>query len=449
VIRSDSVFSSKQIQNLANPILKIHQSFFYLLVILILLFLSCSPTKRFTEKEEGTVKTEKDITPSETSTENVVETKLDFSVIRVSMQGLISAESLILESPANLSDEETNIAIIEDGSKITCTNNSGEITLDVNGEEFVGEKFFLTSANGDGIVKLDGKRYRGTIQFSSSGTSIDIINIVNLEEYVRGVIAKEMPLGKNEENLEALKALAVCVRTYAIQKMKDGKLCFDIYADTRDQVYGGVDAEQPISNKAADETRDMILKYDDEFATVFYHSTCGGYTASAQNVFTSEEIPYLVSVQDGSGPNCIISPRFEWEETYTRDKIIERLKNYSLLDNKYYILEDVSVLSRFSSGRVYELEIVVEDENGEEKIIALLGNEIRSVLRTANNKSILWSTLFDVELSSNEVIISGKGFGHGVGMCQWGAISLSQNGWDYEQILELYYPGTEIGSLND
>jgi len=112
-------------------------------------------------------------------------------------------------------------------------------------------------------------------------------------------------------------------------------------------------------------------------------------------------------------------------------------------------LEDISVLSRFSSGRVHELEIEVVDENNEEIIIAILGNEIRSVLRTANNKSILWSTMFDVELNSDEVILLGKGFGHGVGMCQWGAISLSQNGWEYNKILELYYPGTEMGSIND
>ena len=449
MIRSDSFFSSKKNQNLANPILKIHQSIFYLLVILILLFLSCSPTKRFTEKEGGTVKTEKDITPSETSTENVAETKLDFSVIRVSMQGVIDSDIILLESQVSLFDEQKKLAMLESGSYINCFNKSSQVGIITDEGDFTANKFLLRPTNTTGVTELNGKRYRGEIQISVSGSSIDIINVLNLEDYVKGVLSKEMPLGKNEENLEALKALAVCVRTYAIQKMNDGKLYFDIFADTRDQVYGGVDAEQPVSNKAADETRDMILKYDDEFATVFYHSTCGGYTASAQNVFTSEEIPYLVSVQDGSGPNCIISPRFEWEETYTREKIIERLKNYSLLDNKYYILEDISVLSRFSSGRVNELEIVVEDENGEEKIIALLGNEIRSVLRTANNKSILWSTLFDLELNSYEVFISGKGFGHGVGMCQWGAINLSQNGWDYDQILELYYPGTEIRSLND
>jgi stage II sporulation protein D len=449
VIRSNSNSSSKSIHILAKPILKIQQSIFYLLVVLILFFLSCSPAKRFSEKETETVNTATDGTPTETSSADVVESNLDFSEIRVSMQGVISSDIISLESSASLFDEQTKLTSLESNCYINCFNRSNRVGIVTDRGEFIANKFILRPPDNEGVIDLNGKRYRGEIQISISGSSIDIINVLTIEDYVKGVLSKEMPLGKNEENLEALKALAVCVRSYAIKKMKDGKLYFDIYADTRDQVYGGVDAEHPVSNKAADETRNLILKYDNKIATVFYHSTCGGYTASAQNVFTSKEIPYLVSVKDGSGPNCRISPRYEWEETYTREKIIERLKKFSLLDNKNYTLEDISVLSRFSSGRVHELEIEVVNDYDEEKIIALLGNEIRSVVRTADNKSILWSTMFDVELNPDEVILLGKGFGHGVGMCQWGAISLSQNGWDYNEILELYYPETEIGTLND
>jgi len=267
VIRSKSVNSSKQIHNLANRILKIHQSLFYLLVLLILFFLSCSPTKRFTEK---------DVTPPETLTESVVESKLDFSVIRVSMQGVISSDIISLESSASLFDEQMKLTSLESNSYINCFNRTSQVGIVTENGEFIANKFILRPTETNGVIKLNGKRYRGEIQISVSGSSIDIINVLNLEDYVKGVLSKEMPLGKNEENLEALKALAVCVRTYAIKKMQSGKLYFDIYADTRDQVYGGVDAEQPISNKAAEETENLILKYDDNLATVFYHSTCGG-----------------------------------------------------------------------------------------------------------------------------------------------------------------------------
>jgi len=95
------------------------------------------------------------------------------------------------------------------------------------------------------------------------------------------------------------------------------------------------------------------------------------------------------------------------------------------------------------------LEITVVSESEEKKSIIIKGNEIRRILRTADGKNILWSTLFDLSLSSNNIELFGKGFGHGVGLCQWGSIALSRKGWKYEDILYHYYPGTETGNLND
>ena len=98
----------------------------------------------------------------------------------------------------------------------------------------------------------------------------------------------------------------------------------------------------------------------------------------------------------------------------------------------------------------YDIDKYIEvelDINTELKKEAL--DEIRSIIRNANGKSILWSTMFDVDLNSNSVLLSGKGFGHGVGLCQWGAISLSRNGWNYSEILDHYYPGISIESVND
>lgn len=419
-----------------------------ILVLIILFFLSCSPTKRFTEKEEKPNKTETTEEVSKPEEYNL-NREFKFNEIRVSMKGLVNSETLLIESPIYLFNENKKIALIESGKEMNCFNDFGRIRLEIDEEDFNGKIFFLSSANSEDIVKVEGKSYRGKIQILASNSSIEIVNILSLEDYVKGVLPKEMPLGKNDQNLEALKALAVCIRTYAIQKIKDGKLFFDIYADTRDQVYGGVDAERAVSNQAVEETKNLIVKYLGAPATVFYHSTCGGYTESSNNVFTKEEIPYLISVKDGSGPNCKISPRFQWEETYTRELIINRLNNFSLLDNKNYTLEDITITSRYNSGRVNELEIEVVDENQKEKVIRIKGNEIRSVLRTANNKNILWSTMFDLFVNSSYVTISGNGFGHGVGLCQWGAIALSQNGYNYNEILEFYYPGTETGNTYD
>jgi len=416
---------------------------------MVLFLLSCSPTKRFTEEEEKTDKTEKKDESTKNTNEEESKDEFNFTEIRVLMQGIIPSESLLLESAVYLFNDDSKLALIKAGNTINCFNDDGKIRLEINDQKFIGEKFYLTSTDSDPIIKLNGKRYRGKIQISSSSSSIDIINVLNLEDYVKGVLAKEMPVGKNGENFEALKALAICIRTYAIQKMKDGKLYFDIYADTRDQVYGGVNAESSNSNQAVEETNNLVLQYGEKIATVFYHSTCGGYTESSSNVFTNEHIPYLISVKDGNEPNCIISPRFQWEEIYSRELFVSRLRNSSLLDSQNYSLEDISVLSRFHSGRVDELEIKLHSNDEVEKIIIIRGNEIRSIIRNADGKSILWSTMFDVSLKSNSVVLSGKGFGHGVGLCQWGAISLSRKAWNFTEILDHYYPGTSIEKIND
>ena len=422
------------------------KSLLFFLISIILFMLSCAPAKRFPESKEDDEKIEK---VEKIEKEEMPETELGTAEVRVLLNGSIPSESLNIESPVYLYQNENKTAIIKTGNTINCYENYGKLRLTINGENFDGEKFFLSSAERDGIIKVNGKRYRGKIQILLSSNSVDIINVLNLEDYVKGVLAKEMPLGKDDENLEALKALAICVRTYAAQKMKDGKVYFDLYADTRDQVYGGVDAESPLSNKAVEETKNLILKYNGTQSTIFYHSTCGGQTEASQNVFTKENVPYLAGVKDGSDPYCKISPRFEWTETYSKELLISRLKSYSLLDNQNYRLADISIRNRFSSGRVNEMEIKVVSDGGEKKSIIIKGNEIRSIIRTADSKMILWSTLFDLSLRSNSVVLNGKGFGHGVGLCQWGAIALSRKGWNYEDILNHYYPGTETGNLND
>ncbi|NNJ53748.1 MAG: hypothetical protein HKP17_11310, partial [Ignavibacteriaceae bacterium] len=148
-------------------------------------------------------------------------------------------------------------------------------------------------------------------------------------------------------------------------------------------------------------------------------------------------------------PNCKISPRFDWRESYSADDIISRLKKTSFIKNGNFRLTDVYIASRFSSGRVREMVFELIDEYSDEIKISIFGNQIRSVLRTANNKSILWSTLFDISFVKNVIEIEGNGFGHGVGLCQYGAISLSRKGWDFNEILEHYFPGIEIKSIND
>ena len=437
--------------HLSSPLINIfslnnlrhHFLFLSLLAFISFVFLnSCSPTERFTKKEETNIPPTGEVeasTPAATVSE-----------LRVMLQEVNQKEIISIESLANLYNHAKKIKLIPAGSMVSCSEADGNLILNLNNEIYNSEKFSFNPVDGnEDFIKVNGKKYRGKIQVSVSGNSINLINVVSLEDYVKGVLPKEMPLGKNDENFEALKALAVCIRTYAIKKVQDGKIFFDLYSDTRDQVYGGVDSEHPLSNKAVDETQNLILTFEDKPALLFYHSTCGGYTESVENVFTSYSIPYMKSIEDGDEPFCKISPRYSWIETYTKEEIISRLINYSLLENDNYELNDISIANNFESGRVADIEIIVNRRGGTEKNLKLHGNEIRSILRTSDNKNILWSTMFDVLLTSDKVILTGKGYGHGVGLCQWGAIALSRMGNSFEYILDHYYPGTTIGHLND
>ena len=401
----------------------------YILLIFFIL-LGCSSTKRFS-----------DIGNIGASESNIIRVLIGVN----ENEQIISVDDLLL-----ISEETKTIAKVNTGNKIRIINNFGTLSVSIADKVFESDIFYLNPASEREIIKIDGKKYRGRLKIISSDSQIKVINQIGLEDYVKGVMTKEMPLGKGSENYEALKAFSICARTYAVQKLNEHKDIFDIYPDTRDQVYGGVDGETEITNKIVDETRGQLLFYDDEPVVMFYHSTCGGNTEDVKNVFSNKNISYLAGVEDGSGPFCKISPRYEWIENYPEDIFIDRLYNANLIYNKEYKLSEVKINSRFKSGRVNELEIILLKSDGEEESVVLIGNGMRSLIRSGNGKAILKSTFFDISVDSDKTVtIEGKGSGHGVGLCQWGAIGQSRIGINYKDILNHYFPGTKIKSIYD
>jgi stage II sporulation protein D len=158
---------------------------------------------------------------------------------------------------------------------------------------------------GSAVLRLSGNRYRGLIRVRSQGGRLSAVNDIGLEPYVKGVIAWEMPASWHRE---ALKAQAVVARTYGLVSRKSGAW-FDLYADTRSQVYGGVRAEDPRTNAAVDATRGEVVRSNGSLAWTFYHSTSGGKTASREDEWGPPGIPYLVGVDD---PHDDISPHHTW-----------------------------------------------------------------------------------------------------------------------------------------
>jgi len=407
---------------------------FYLTLFLfpILIYVGCSGSERYTHDE------------------NEVEITALANEVRLLIEESINGKEILIETESILSDTEGSDIQINPGDKLLFSAANDLLTLRFRKNYYESKYFFLAANNSNQPLKYNGFKLRGKLKLLSNRNSISVINHVDIESYIKGVIPKEMPLGKGEENFEALKAFAICARTYTLMKMKREKN-FDLYIDTRDQVYGGVDVEKPISNKAVDETKDLILTYNNKPAIVFYHSTCGGKTEDVKNIFGIDTAYYLSGVDDGINPYCSISPSFEWEEVFSSSLFIERLKLAGLVDSLFDVLENIYIEDRFESGRVNELRIELSSsETGEKKSISLFGNNIRGIIRTANNKSILKSIWFDLTLDENKnVIIHGKGYGHGVGLCQWGAVSQSRAGIKFKEILSHYFPGTEISYLNN
>ncbi|MFW6331607.1 MAG: SpoIID/LytB domain-containing protein, partial [Gemmatimonadota bacterium] len=277
------------------------------------------------------------------------------------------------------------------------------------------------------------------------------VNLLELETYLLGVVPLEIGAGRPPEELAAVKAQAIAARTYAVRHMgRREELGFDFYGSVLDQVYGGLDAEDPVSSRAVRETRGEVLVHDDEPIEAFYHSTCGGRTAALEEVWPGEPRPYLRSVSDrrpDGGWYCESSNRFRWTERWD-DEALRATLTLALRSRGHSgtvtAVEAVDVTDRTESGRAAEVRI--RTNMGDELVH---GDSIRRVLRPEPGR-ILNSTAIRVETHGGPgtgLTVEGAGWGHGIGMCQIGAVGRARAGQTYREILRTYYPGTRIARL--
>jgi stage II sporulation protein D len=352
-----------------------------------------------------------------------------------------------VDSPVILYSKEKAIAVVKNGNILGLSISGKNLKLKIADSIFEANYFQLKPVEEGSTVSFKGKSYNGILKIIKDGNSIKLLNLLPLEDYLKSVVSAEMPVGKDNSYFEALKAFSICARTYAVTRLNGNNGVYDVYLDTRDQAYGAADMIKEPAANAVDETAGIILTYNDKPATVFYHASCGGHTENVKYVFGKNSIPYLEGVEDGDPPNCSIASNFSWEEKYPENVFVERLRTLTFIGNKDFTLKDANIKSRDESGRVKLLEITLSS-NDNEKTIKLEGNKIRSIIRTANSNDILKSTLFDISVdSAKTVTITGKGNGHGVGLCQWGAIHQSVEGKNYKDILSFYFPGTEVSRV--
>jgi stage II sporulation protein D len=289
------------------------------------------------------------------------------------------------------------------------------------------------------FIRIDGCTYPGVIKISKSG-DILVVNEVKIEDYLKGVIPYE--IGNLPENqIEALKAQAVAARSFVMAHRKPGEP-FDISTTIWDQVYGGMDKTDKIIVKAVESTRGIVGTYNGKIIDAKYSSTCGGVTESNDNVWIGERIPYLVSVRDYSWdglPLCGNSPHYQWERVYDKKEFFEVLKKQieEFFGKKPGKIEWIRIAQRTRTNRVRVVEI-----NTDIGKFYLEKDQIRRLF--SDYRGSLKSLMFQIKVKSNQIIITGKGYGHGVGMCQYGAMEMARERHSYKSILKHYYKGIKL-----
>lgn len=422
---------------------------------------------------------------SETLAENVqyIDVKIGNNVSMSSKISISSTSGFIIRNTINdYSTNETAIYIsLSSPEFYTILDENGNKIAEIN---YADNYEIVPMFENNDYVNLNGKYYRGSIKLIKNNNNYYIINRVSLEEYLYGVVPKEIP---SSAPIEALKAQAIVSRSYSLSNLnkhiKDG---YNLCDSTHCQVYGGYSAEKDSTNTAVDETKGMILEYNDRAVDAVFHSSSGGHTESSENVWGTK-IPYLVAVKD---PFSLNAPNSNWNITFTNSVIVNNLRNNNI---EIQDLIDIEVLDRTESGRAKTIKVVASD-----KTVLLSGDKFRSIMGNSNFKSTLFSIeknydtdrvvkstlskngIEEIDFTSNAIMIMtnngiknldkssidvlnslgqtnikidthvssfsfvGKGYGHGVGMSQYGAIEMAKEGYNYEQILQYYYKNIKI-----
>ena len=402
-----------------------------------------------------------------------------------------------------------SLASVRQGGKVKFENNRNEFSVYVDGKLITDRQpgVKLIAANGDCLFEYNGKLYRGSLCIAADNSSSYVINSLDLEYYLYGVVGREM--GYNQP-LEALKAQAVASRSFAMAKISSSNKYYDIGSGTSAQVYGGYTAEKEAANgtviRAIDATAGEVVCYRGVPFECNYHSNAGGHTEDAANVWGGN-IPLkgvpspFDDYVEKSGPSNI----YRWQVTYSAAQLRDLAERYAGRSIGEYRGVELSTTGAngqpSASGRV--MEVTIKGSSGQvsaksDGIRALLGGlkstlfslsdaenavsvsskttfyvldkgqttpqpiddigacYVRTSLGSVLSRLADWGSNFIIKGARQTVLVGnaalpntsssagsvtfyGKGYGHGVGMSQWGAVGMAAEGYTYEEILAHYY----------
>jgi stage II sporulation protein D len=286
----------------------------------------------------------------------------------------------------------------------------------------------------DGLVWIGDNWYRGRTLLIPDGNGLTAVNYVDLEHYLYSVVGGEMPTNWHPE---ALKAQAIAARSYALYRRETNRsnAFFDVGDTTAWQVYDGVKEEASSTIAAVEATKGQVLTYGGRIIEAVFHASSGGCTENVENVWT-QPLPYLRGVPDPydqGGP---------WTAMFPAEDLKRRISGIGNIVR--FEAEQINP----ACGRILSMRVV-----GDEGVRILDGDELRTVLG-------LRSTVFNVEPQMSRIasassvpagpigfLISGRGYGHGLGMSQWGAYGLAQRGYNYQQIVAYYYTGAALARI--
>lgn len=349
------------------------------------------------------------------------------------------AQTSAIETPVRILLEEGATTVLLRGLDLTLTDRTtliertfsdqAQVKLEIkDGHFYLGRKRlpgirYLVSSPA-GTFMLNDVEQKSFVELRIDDGVLRVIAILPLEQYLVGTVAGEMPANWP---LEALKAQAVVSRSYAaIQLRRNSARSYDLTSDTRDQVFVQIDQDHQRILQAVRLTRGIVLSANGEVVETFFHSTCGGATERAINVWPAAAQSFP-TVECGF---CSLSPASRWTLKLSPEELATQLKAGGFKEDKVVALD---VKRRSESGRA-----VLIEARGQLDRLSLDGNTFRRLL----GYTVLKSTRFAVRLDEGSYIFEGQGYGHGVGLCQWGARGMALQGRTAEEILDFYYPGT-------
>ncbi len=424
------------------------RSFFFATVLLTLVITGCA---------RRAVRRDAPVTPTPpTAVDSVVRVAIAISTPRVRLSStavlsIVDGRSGTVQGSSRARTEWDVRPVDSDGIEITSPGARTIVTR--------GTSAIVRADTSAGFVVIDGRRFRGTLTILRQGDNLLVVNNVAVEDYLKGVVPLEIGARSQNESA-AIAAQAVSARSFTYARLavrrRDANRLYDLVADVSDQAYGGVDSELELASAQLRATAGLVLKFGGRVIEAVYSSSCGGNTADAAEAWPFGGQPYLTSVSDsipgGRGTYCDIAPRFSWSAALNSADLIASLdtymRNYVSVNGRINWVAKISAGPRSPSGRIKTLAVTTNAGRHE-----VTGDKIRFVLRSAVGE-ILRSTKFDmsaVEESGGGVIrfeARGTGYGHGVGMCQWGAIGRARAGQDFRQILGAYYSGTRVERID-